>query len=188
MSAPAPLQLHAQRGRGHGLVLIPTKVVDLKHRDDPADPCIATLMRFLTTLCRARFWEIGKNHSVTCPGSPAAAHLVCKLCLPVATRSALTWLSAGRTLLEVLQDFPSAAPPLMWLLQAGPRLQPRRFSIASSLRAHPDEAGSAARPCLCRFTLLRSSSCSPKPFSCSAMAKLHALRLTRTVLNTLAYL
>ncbi len=47
---------------------------------------------------------------------------------------------AGRTLLEVLGDFPSAAPPLAWLLQAGPRLQPRRFSIASSARAHPDEA------------------------------------------------
>jgi len=49
-------------------------------------------------------------------------------------------LVAGRALLEVLGDFPSAAPPLAWLLQAGPRLQPRRFSIASSARAHPDEA------------------------------------------------
>lgn len=47
---------------------------------------------------------------------------------------------AGRTLLEVLQDFPSAAPPLAWLLQAGPRLLPRCFSIASSAAAHPGEA------------------------------------------------
>ncbi|KAK9839678.1 hypothetical protein WJX81_005476 [Elliptochloris bilobata] len=46
----------------------------------------------------------------------------------------------GRTLLEVLRDFPGAAPPLAWLLQVGPRLQPRRFSIASSLSAHPDQA------------------------------------------------
>ena len=70
---------------------------------------------------------------------------MCKLCSS-AIEASQTWLSAGRTLLEVLQDFPSAAPPLAWLLQAGPRLQPRRFSIASSLRAHPDEAGPAARP------------------------------------------
>jgi sulfite reductase alpha subunit-like flavoprotein len=42
--------------------------------------------------------------------------------------------------LEVLQDFPSADPPLARLLESGPSLQPRRFSIASSPSAHPGEA------------------------------------------------
>ena len=46
---------------------------------------------------------------------------------------------AGRTVLQVLEDFPSAQVPLHWLLQAVPRLQPRYFSIASSLRAHPGQ-------------------------------------------------
>ena len=47
--------------------------------------------------------------------------------------------SAGRTVLEALQDFPSAAVPLQWLLQIVPCLQPRYFSIASSLAAHPGQ-------------------------------------------------
>ncbi|KAK9823590.1 hypothetical protein WJX72_004073 [[Myrmecia] bisecta] len=38
-----------------------------------------------------------------------------------------------RTVLEVLQDFKSASPSLEWLLQTVPHLQPRYFSIASSL-------------------------------------------------------
>jgi sulfite reductase alpha subunit-like flavoprotein len=42
--------------------------------------------------------------------------------------------------LEVLQDFKSAALPLEWLLQVAPRLQPRLFSIASSQKAHPRAA------------------------------------------------
>jgi sulfite reductase alpha subunit-like flavoprotein len=46
-------------------------------------------------------------------------------------------LCAGRSALEVLQDFPSATPPLQWLLGCLPRLQPRRFSAASSLLARP---------------------------------------------------
>jgi len=46
----------------------------------------------------------------------------------------------GRTVLEVLQDFKSAALPLEWLLQVAPRLQPRLFSIASSQKAHPRAA------------------------------------------------
>ena len=39
-------------------------------------------------------------------------------------------------MLQVLGDFPSARVPLHWLLQIVPRLQPRYFSIASSLAAH----------------------------------------------------
>ena len=46
---------------------------------------------------------------------------------------------AGRTVLQVLEDFPSARVPLHWLLQIVPRLQPRYFSIASSLAAHPGQ-------------------------------------------------
>ncbi|GMH41133.1 hypothetical protein BSKO_09043 [Bryopsis sp. KO-2023] len=46
----------------------------------------------------------------------------------------------GRTVLEVLQDFPSATPPLEWLLQACPIKQPRQFSISSSPAAHIGEA------------------------------------------------
>ncbi|GJP41312.1 hypothetical protein CLOM_g978 [Closterium sp. NIES-68] len=42
-----------------------------------------------------------------------------------------------RTVLEVLQEFPSVALPLPWLLQLCPRLQPRSFSISSSPLAHP---------------------------------------------------
>eukprot|EP00884_Botryococcus_braunii_P004440 jgi/Botrbrau1/13998/Bobra.150_1s0009.1 len=46
----------------------------------------------------------------------------------------------GRTLLEVMKDFPSSKPPFEWILQAGPKLKARQFSIASSLAAHPGQA------------------------------------------------
>ncbi|KAL0028461.1 hypothetical protein WJX77_008059 [Trebouxia sp. C0004] len=46
----------------------------------------------------------------------------------------------GRTVLEVLQDFKSAQPPLEWLLQTVPHLKPRQFSSASSLAKHPNSA------------------------------------------------
>ncbi|KAK9790549.1 hypothetical protein WJX73_010811 [Symbiochloris irregularis] len=46
----------------------------------------------------------------------------------------------GRTVLEALEDFPSAQVPLQWLLSIVPRIKPRQFSIASSLRAHPHQA------------------------------------------------
>jgi sulfite reductase alpha subunit-like flavoprotein len=49
-------------------------------------------------------------------------------------------LAAGRTALEVLEDFEDAAPPLEWLLQTMPRLKPRYFSIASSPLTHPGQA------------------------------------------------
>ena len=42
---------------------------------------------------------------------------------------------AGR---QVLRDFPSATPPLEWLLTLCPRLQPRLFSIASAQALHQD--------------------------------------------------
>ncbi|GBF88274.1 hypothetical protein Rsub_00986 [Raphidocelis subcapitata] len=46
-----------------------------------------------------------------------------------------------RTLLEVLSDFPSAAPlPLERLLEAAPLLRPRYFSLSSSPLAHPGRA------------------------------------------------
>jgi sulfite reductase alpha subunit-like flavoprotein len=50
----------------------------------------------------------------------------------------------GRTLAEVLDDFPSAAPPLAWLVESAPLLQPRQFSIASSPRMHPGQASFSA--------------------------------------------
>lgn len=40
-----------------------------------------------------------------------------------------------RSLLEILQDFPGCRPPLAWLLQLSPRLQPRYFSISSAAAA-----------------------------------------------------
>jgi sulfite reductase alpha subunit-like flavoprotein len=39
-----------------------------------------------------------------------------------------------RGLASILADFPSVRPPLAWLLALGPRLQPRRFSLASDVR------------------------------------------------------
>lgn len=44
-----------------------------------------------------------------------------------------------RTYAEVFSDFPSARPPLNYLLQLIPRLQPRLFSISSSPLAHPGQ-------------------------------------------------
>uniref|UniRef100_A0A7I4EI93 FAD-binding FR-type domain-containing protein n=1 Tax=Physcomitrium patens TaxID=3218 RepID=A0A7I4EI93_PHYPA len=46
----------------------------------------------------------------------------------------------GRTVLEVLEDFPSVQMPFEWLLQTVPRLQQRSFSISSSQLAHSNEA------------------------------------------------
>lgn len=43
-------------------------------------------------------------------------------------------------MLEALQDFKSALPPLEWLLQTVPHLKPRQFSIASSLSKRPGSA------------------------------------------------
>ncbi|GAX74179.1 hypothetical protein CEUSTIGMA_g1628.t1 [Chlamydomonas eustigma] len=46
----------------------------------------------------------------------------------------------GRSVLEVLQDFKSANPPLEWLLETCPLMKARQFSISSSSRMHPGEA------------------------------------------------
>jgi sulfite reductase alpha subunit-like flavoprotein len=45
-----------------------------------------------------------------------------------------------RSLLEVLQDFSAAAPPLELLLECAPLLAPRLFSLASAPMAHPGRA------------------------------------------------
>ncbi|XP_042520893.1 NADPH-dependent diflavin oxidoreductase 1 isoform X1 [Macadamia integrifolia] len=44
-----------------------------------------------------------------------------------------------RTVLEVLEDFPSAQLPFEWLVQLVPPLKTRAFSISSSLSAHPNQ-------------------------------------------------
>ncbi|KAJ3695153.1 hypothetical protein LUZ60_000530 [Juncus effusus] len=44
-----------------------------------------------------------------------------------------------RTVLEVLEDFPSIQIPLDWLVQLVPPLKKRAFSISSSPVAHPDQ-------------------------------------------------
>lgn len=46
----------------------------------------------------------------------------------------------ARTLLEVLDDFPSVSVPLGYLPELVPRLQPRQFSLSSSPAAHPGRA------------------------------------------------
>lgn len=46
----------------------------------------------------------------------------------------------GRTVLEILSDFPTATLSLDWLLSYCPRLRPRKFSVASSLTFHPAKA------------------------------------------------
>ncbi|KAL1802446.1 hypothetical protein ACET3Z_031093 [Daucus carota] len=44
-----------------------------------------------------------------------------------------------RTVLEVLEDFPSVKMPFEWLVQLVPQLKPRAFSISSSCSAHPNQ-------------------------------------------------
>ncbi|XP_031105689.1 NADPH-dependent diflavin oxidoreductase 1-like isoform X1 [Ipomoea triloba] len=44
-----------------------------------------------------------------------------------------------RTVLEVLDDFPSVQMPFEWLVQLVPPLKTRAFSISSSLLAHPNQ-------------------------------------------------
>ncbi|XP_021278178.1 NADPH-dependent diflavin oxidoreductase 1 isoform X2 [Herrania umbratica] len=44
-----------------------------------------------------------------------------------------------RTVLEVLEDFPSVQMPFEWLVQLVPPLKKRAFSISSSPLAHPDQ-------------------------------------------------
>ncbi|KAL8549777.1 hypothetical protein ACS0TY_008566 [Phlomoides rotata] len=44
-----------------------------------------------------------------------------------------------RTVLEVLEDFPSVQMPLEWLVQLVPPLKTRAFSISSSHSAHPNQ-------------------------------------------------
>ncbi|CAL5324842.1 unnamed protein product [Camellia sinensis] len=45
----------------------------------------------------------------------------------------------GRTVLEVLEDFPSVQMPFEWLVQLVPPLKTRAFSISSSQSAHPNQ-------------------------------------------------
>ncbi|KAL6521516.1 multidrug-resistance type transporter [Orobanche gracilis] len=45
----------------------------------------------------------------------------------------------GRTVLEVLEDFPSVQMPFEWLVQLVPPLKTRAFSISSSHLAHPNQ-------------------------------------------------
>ncbi|CAG8622894.1 15475_t:CDS:2, partial [Dentiscutata heterogama] len=44
-----------------------------------------------------------------------------------------------RTIAEVLQDFSSAEIPLEYIIDMFPEIQPRQFSISSSLKAHPGQ-------------------------------------------------
>ncbi|CAI9110692.1 OLC1v1010760C1 [Oldenlandia corymbosa var. corymbosa] len=44
-----------------------------------------------------------------------------------------------RTVLEVLEDFPSVQMPFEWLVQLVPPLKPRAFSISSSSLVHPNQ-------------------------------------------------
>lgn len=46
----------------------------------------------------------------------------------------------GRSVVDVLKDFPSCKPPLEWLLEVCPGKLPRQFSLSSSQRMHPREA------------------------------------------------
>nr|CAB3478212.1 unnamed protein product [Digitaria exilis] len=45
----------------------------------------------------------------------------------------------GRTVLEVLEEFPSVQMPFEWLVQLTPPLKKRAFSISSSPLAHPNQ-------------------------------------------------
>ncbi|KAG1663014.1 hypothetical protein FOA52_016029 [Chlamydomonas sp. UWO 241] len=85
----------------------------------------------------------------------------------------------GVTLTEALADFPSAVPPLEWLLEAAPLMRARQFSIASSARMHPGEAHLTVavvswttpykrqRAGLCSSYLAGTSSCPAATSSCS---------------------
>ncbi|RLN12604.1 NADPH-dependent diflavin oxidoreductase 1 [Panicum miliaceum] len=56
-------------------------------------------------------------------------------------RDDLNWYNQKekRTVLEVLQDFPSVQMPFEWLVQLTPPLKKRAFSISSSPLAHPNQ-------------------------------------------------
>ena len=47
-----------------------------------------------------------------------------------------------RTYIDILEDFPTALPPLERLLEMIPILSPRLYSIASSAKKYPDEVSS----------------------------------------------
>jgi len=49
-----------------------------------------------------------------------------------------------RGLAAILSDFPTSAPSLAWLLAVGPRLQPRRFSLASDVGGAAGRGGTTA--------------------------------------------
>ncbi|MEW5297446.1 MAG: hypothetical protein WDW36_000654 [Sanguina aurantia] len=57
----------------------------------------------------------------------------------------------GRTLLDILQDFPSACIPLHRLLEVCPLMRPRLFSLSSSQSLRPDAASITAA--LVRYTI-----------------------------------
>ena len=48
-------------------------------------------------------------------------------------------MTEGWDILDLLEQFPSARPPIPEMIAALPPLQPRLYSISSSLKAHPEE-------------------------------------------------
>ena len=69
-----------------------------------------------------------------------------------------------RCVREFLEDFPSVAMPLGWMLTTAPRLRPRLFSIASAASAAPDAIHSPSRRCDGKPTTAeRDTGCAPTP-------------------------
>jgi sulfite reductase (NADPH) flavoprotein alpha-component len=86
-----------------------------------ADPSEARRLHALGEAGEARFGASGSERQRRGPGPGPDGFL------------------EGRDLLDLLELFPSARGPVHELVAALPPLQPRLYSIASSLKAHPEE-------------------------------------------------
>ncbi len=127
-----------------GLVYTPGDSLSLTAPADPAlvEACLAALGASDDTKLRAAF-----THQVDIARPLDRTLDVLAMCANRSDAAALRRLAEGEDgaepdgadLLDLLQAFPSARPPVGDLLRSLPALKPRLYSIASSLRATPGQ-------------------------------------------------